>query len=125
MATCEIGDVDEVTHGGSIGGGPVGAEHGEMWGLAGHDFDDDGKEIGGDTLRVFSQEAGRVAADGIEVAEGEDGPVWVGVGEVGENGLAHPFGAAVGVGDSSAALLDDLVGGAGEELRAVHAVFFL
>ena len=122
VAHRQIGDVDKIPHGGSVRCIPVGTEHGELVVLARHDFDNDREEVGGDALWVFAEEPGLIAADRVEVAQGDDGPFWVGEGEVGEDGFAHPFGAAVGVRYSRAALLDE-GGGAGEEFGAVDAVF--
>ncbi len=98
--------MDEISHGSPVCGWVVGPEDEEDRGDAGHYSHDDGHEVCRYASRVFAQDARLIAADGVEVTEGDDSPFGIRNSEIREDGFAHPFRPAVRVGKARAAALD-------------------
>ena len=104
----KIGHVDEVPDRGAVLRVVVGAEHLERRQLTRHALGHDGHQVVGDALGILAQQARRIAADGVEVPQGNQVPGRIGRGQVSKDRLAHPLGAAVRVGDADTARLGGL-----------------
>ena len=77
MTFSEIHHVDVVTHARPVRGGPVAAEHLELCSAAYSHLTHKGKEVVGDAQRVFSNAAGRMGANWVEIAQASYPPgVW-------------------------------------------------
>ena len=70
----EIHHVDVNPHTRAIGGGPVAAEHLELCSAANGHLTHNGKEFVGDAHRVFSNAAGLMGANWLEIAQASDPP---------------------------------------------------
>src|SRR5699024_3149819 len=66
--------------------------------LADRNLGDVGHEVVGDAVGVFANEAGRVRADGVAVAQQRDVELRVGLAAVGQDALGERLGGAVGDG---------------------------
>ena len=98
MTVCKIHDMDVVANAGAVGRGIVAAEDAELREDAVGDTGDIGEQIIGDTVRILSDETGRMCADRVEVAQADCAEVGVGAADVRENFFNVQFRAAVGIG---------------------------
>lgn len=98
VAIREIHHVDVVTHTGAIGGGPVAAEHLELFSASVSHLTHEGEEVVGNAQRVFANAAGRMGPDGVEIAQASDPPGVLSTGmQIGQHSLNSGLGVAVGV----------------------------
>ena len=72
MAFSQIDDVDVVTHAGAVRGVIVVAEDGQLLAAADGDLRDVGHQIVRNAVRILTDQAGFVRADGVEVAQQND-----------------------------------------------------
>ena len=98
MAFSEIDNVNVVTYASAIGRWIVIRPDIEKFEFACCNLGDVGHQIVWSALRVFTDQARFVGADGIEVAQPGDAPVGFGVVKIGEDVLDHEFAAAIGIG---------------------------
>ena len=77
VADCKVYNMDVITHAGTGGGGIIVAVDMDLFQLAHRHLGDVGHQVVGDAVGVLADFAGRMRADGIEVAEqdGADGLV--------------------------------------------------
>jgi len=101
--------MDEIANSSAIGSLPVRSKDLQNWLLASQDTGNDGEKVGRLLARILTKDTRLVAANWVEVTEGSDGPSGVGVGDIREDSLAHPLGAAIGRGEAVAAGLDGLL----------------
>ena len=98
MAGGEVLDVDVVALAGAVGRGVVVAEDAQPVATTHGDLRDERHEVVGDPLRVLADRAGRVGADGVEVAQDRDPPRGVDVRDVAQHHLDHHLGPPVRAG---------------------------
>ena len=98
MALGQIDDVDIIAHAGTVRGVVVVAEDGQPFAAADGDLRDVGHQIVGNAVRVFSDQAGFVRADGVKVAEQHDGKRRIGPAGTLQDLLDHELRPAVGIG---------------------------
>ena len=90
--------MDVIAHAGAVGGGVVVAKDLNGLELAHGNLRDIGHQVVGDALGVLADQARRMGADGVEVAEQHNVPLGVGGVNVHKDLLNHPLGPAIGVG---------------------------
>ena len=95
MAGGEVLDVDVVALAGAVGRGVVVAEDAQPVATTHGDLRDERHEVVGDPLRVLADRAGRVRADGVEVAQDRDAPRGVDVRDIAQHHLDHHLGPPV------------------------------
>src|SRR6478609_6315409 len=95
MAGGEVLDVDVVALAGAVGRGVVVAEDAQPVATTHGDLRDERHEVVGDPLRVLADRAGRVRADGVEVAQDRDAPGGVDVRDIAQHRLDHHLGPPV------------------------------
>ena len=75
MPIGQINHMDVVPHPGAIGRGVVIAPDVEKLALANGDLGDEGHQIVGDALRIFTDQPGFMRANWVEIAQPRDAPV--------------------------------------------------
>lgn len=98
MTIGQVHDVDEVSHAGAVGRWIVVPEDTKTRQRAMSNASDIRKQIVRNAVRILADEAGRMRADRIEVAQADGAEVGPGAADVGKNLLDVKLGAAVGVG---------------------------
>ncbi len=98
VAVGQVQHMDVVAHAGAVRRGVVVAEHGELVAPAHCHLGKEGHEVVGRALRVFAEQAARVGAHRVEVAQRGQRHCRVGCGQVGQHVLHHQLAAAVGTG---------------------------
>ena len=97
MAGGEVLDVDVVALAGAVGRGVVVAEDAQPVATTHRDLRDERHEVVGDPLRVLADRAGRVRADGVEVAQDRDPPRGVDVRDIAQHqSRSSPWSARKG-----------------------------
>ena len=102
MALGQVHHMDVVAHAGAVGGVVVVAEHVQVIQLARRHLGDEGHEVVGNAVGIFTDAAALVGADGVEVAQQHHAPLRVGVHHALQDFFDHVLGPAVGVGASLA-----------------------
>lgn len=69
--------MDIITAASAVGSGIIVAVNRELRDLTAIDFGDDGHEIVGDAIRVFTEETGRVIANGVEISQSDGAKIGV------------------------------------------------
>ena len=90
--------MDVVTHPGTVRRGIVATEHRQLRPLADRHLGDEGHQVVGNPLRILADAARGMRAHRVEVAQDADRPGRLGMGQVVEDVLDVPLGAAIGVG---------------------------
>ena len=94
MSLGEVDDVDVVAQAGAVGGVVVVAEHADLLELADGDARDERHEVVRDAGGIFADEAARVRAHRVEVAEHRHVQLGVDPRDVGEHDLVDALGLA-------------------------------
>ena len=95
MTLCEVNYVDVITDAGPVRCVVVIAEYVDALALAGSYLRDVREKVVRDALGIFADEAARVCADRVEIAEQHDLPLVVAPPDIREDPLLHGFRCAV------------------------------
>ena len=98
MALGQINDVDVIAYAGSIRGIVVVTEDGQLFASADGDLRDVRHQVVRNAVRVFTDQAGFVRADGVKVAEQHNGKRRICLAGGFQNFLDHELRPAVGIG---------------------------
>ena len=98
MAGAKVADVDVVANARAIWGVVVVAKDVNSLALAHGNLSHVRNQVVWNACRIFSDEAGLVSANRIEVSEQDNVPFWICGVDVGKNLLDHPLGPTVRVG---------------------------
>ena len=130
MAPGQVNHMDIVPHAGAVVGVVIVAEHVQILPPAHRHLGDEGHQVVGDAPGILADQAAGMGADGVEVAQQDDGPVLVGLGGVPQDLLGHIFGPAIGIGAHAGAgglpqrhlVVPGVDGGRGGEHDVLNAV---
>lgn len=103
MASRQVGDVDEVADSRAVRGIPVCSKNTQMVHFPQHDLEHNRHQIGRRHARIFAQQARFITPNRIEVPQCHNRPGGICKSQVRENGLTHPLGPPVGIGQTRAA----------------------
>lgn len=98
MSLRQIHHVDVIANAGAIGCGPVASEHGDLGPTAHGHLAHKGEEIVGAPEGVFADATGGMGADGVEVTQAADPPLFRGAGcQIIQQAFNRGFGVSVGI----------------------------
>ena len=98
VALGQVDNMDVVAHAGAVHGGVVVAKDGQLGQLAAGHLGNEWHEVVGNACRVFTQHAGSVGANRIEITQQGNPPGRVAAGQVLQYFFQHQFAATVGIG---------------------------
>ena len=98
MAFGKVHHMNVVPDAGAVGGGIIIAEDGELFQFADSYFGHIRHEVVRNAGRILTDQAGRMGADGIEIAQEYNAPFRIGNSLAFQDLLDHVLGPAVGIG---------------------------
>ena len=107
MTLREIDHMDVVAHAGAVNRRPVAAEDAQPFASANGHLRDEGHQIIGHSLRVLTDAPARMRTNRIEVTQIADRPGRIRGGQILQDELDHPLGAAIRVGRTGRRIFAD------------------